>query len=247
MKINIAENKDELGEKSGTAAAEKIREAIHKRGTANVILATGASQFETLKTLLAADGIDWTKVVLFHLDEYLSLPETHPASFRKFLRERFIDRLPVEPKGACLVNGNSENPIKECNRLNRIISNHPIDVALIGIGENGHLAFNDPPADFETEDPYIIVELDEMCRNQQLGEGWFPVIEDVPHRAISMSVKQILKSETIICSVPDKRKAEAVKNCLSGEISNMHPSSILQNHDGCTVYLDKDSASLLST
>jgi len=246
MKIDISENKDELGKKSGTAAAEKIRESIRERGTANIILATGASQFETLETLLAADGIDWTKVVFFHLDEYLNLPETHPASFRKFLRERFIDRLPVEPKAVYLVNGNAENPVEECNRLNRMISNHPIDVALVGIGENGHLAFNDPPADFETEDPYIIVDLDEVCRNQQLGEGWFPALEDVPRRAISMSVKQILKSDTIICSVPDKRKAVAVKNCLGGEVSNMYPSSILQQHDGCTVYLDKDSASLLS-
>lgn len=246
MKIDITENKDELGKKSGAAAAAMIREAIRERGTANIILATGASQFETLETLLAADGIDWKKVVLFHLDEYLNLAETHPASFRKFLRERFINRLPVVPKDVCLVNGNAENPVEECSRLNSMISNHPIDVALVGIGENGHLAFNDPPADFETEDPYIIVELDNVCRNQQLGEGWFPAIEDVPHWAISMSVKQILKSETIICSVPDKRKAEAVKNCLEGEISNMHPSSILQLHDRCTVYLDKDSASLLS-
>lgn len=246
MKIDISETKDELGKKSGTAAAKKIREAIKARGSANIILATGASQFETLETLLAADNIDWSKVVFFHLDEYLNLPETHPASFRKFLRERFIDKLPVTPKAVHLVNGNADNPVEECHRLNRIISDHPIDVALVGIGENGHLAFNDPPADFETEDPYIIVDLDEVCRRQQMGEGWFDSVDDVPKRAISMSVQQILKSDTIICSVPDKRKAEAVKDCLEGEINNMHPSSILQQHDGCTIYLDKESASLLS-
>ena len=181
---------------------------------------------------------------MFHLDEYIGIPETHPASFRKYLKERLVDV--VQPGTVHLLNGESDNPQVECNRLNQIISQHQIDVAFVGIGENGHLAFNDPPADFETEDPYIVVELDEACRLQQVGEGWFNGLDDVPTHAISMSIHQIMKSKTIICTVPDERKAEAVRNCLYGEITPMYPASILQNHPDCTVYLDAGSASLLT-
>jgi glucosamine-6-phosphate deaminase len=181
---------------------------------------------------------------MFHLDEYIGLPVTHPASFRKYLKERFIEKV-LSLKAANLING-EENAQAECKRLGNLINKHPIDVALVGIGENGHLAFNDPPANFETEDPYIIVELDEPCRKQQLGEGWFNTLENVPKQAISMSIKQILKSKHIICSVPDSRKAMAVKDSLEQPVSNLYPASILQLHAHCTCFVDKSSAALLS-
>jgi glucosamine-6-phosphate deaminase len=244
MNITISQTPDELGKAAGLAAAQLIDEAIEKNGFANIILATGTSQFETLNQLLSED-IDWSKVEMFHLDEYIDLPETHPASFRKYLKERFLSKVP-SLKAAHLINGEID-PQKECNRLGILISALLIDVALVGIGENGHLAFNDPPADFETEYPYIVVELDEQCRKQQLSEGWFKSIDDVPHSAISMSVKQIMKSKHIICSVPDSRKAIAVKNCFEQSVSNLYPASILQLHANCTCYLDKDSAALLTS
>jgi glucosamine-6-phosphate deaminase len=243
MNIVISQNPGELGKAAGSASAQLIREAIKVHGTANIILATGTSQFETLNQLLS-ENIEWSKVTMFHLDEYIDLPVTHPASFRKYLQERFI--LKVSPlKAVHLINGETD-PQQECNSLAVLISKRMIDVALVGIGENGHLAFNDPPADFETESPYVIVELDEQCRKQQLGEGWFKSIEEVPRRAISMSIKQIMKSRYIICSVPDSRKAIAVKNCFKKPVSNVHPASILQLHSNCTCYLDKDSAALLT-
>lgn len=245
MNIQIFNTKQELGKQSATDAAEKIRSAIQKKGEANIILATGASQFETLGNLVEEPGIDWSKVTMFHLDEYVELSETHPASFRKYLKQRFEFKVP-DLKEANYIKGDSGNPEEECRRLNRIISKTEIDVALVGIGENGHLAFNDPPADFETEDPYIVVKLDKACRKQQMGEGWFESIEDVPKKAISMSIKQIMKSKHILCSVPDKRKAKAVRNCMEGEITNLHPASILQAHQNCTVYLDEESASMLT-
>ncbi|WP_276365500.1 glucosamine-6-phosphate deaminase [Chryseolinea sp. H1M3-3] len=243
MNIQIKEDAKALGKKAGADAAQAIRAAIASTGKANIILATGTSQFETLKQLIAED-IDWSKVVMFHLDEYIDLPVTHPASFRKYLQEKFIAN--VSPlKAVNLVNGEAD-PEEECSRLGKLISAHPIDVALVGIGENGHLAFNDPPADFTTERPYIIVNLDEPCRRQQLGEGWFKSLDEVPPRAISMSVKQIMKSKIIICSVPDSRKALAVKNSVEQKISNLYPASILQSHADCRLYLDKNSAAQLS-
>lgn len=245
MNIQIFDSKKELGRQSAADAAEKIRFAISEKGEAHIILATGASQFETLGNLVEEPGIDWSKVTMFHLDEYVDLPETHPASFRKYLKERFEFKVP-DLKEAHYIQGDSDNPEHECKRLNKIISKIEIDVALVGIGENGHLAFNDPPADFETDDPYIVVKLDKACRKQQMGEGWFDSVEDVPKKAISMSIKQIMKSKSIVCSVPDQRKAEAVRNCMEGEITNLHPASILQAHRNCTVYLDEESASMLT-
>lgn len=233
-----------LGKAAGKAATELIEAAIVSKGSANIILATGTSQFETLKELVAAKDIDWSKVVMFHLDEYISLPVTHPASFRKYLQERFLSQVP-QLKNAWLINGET-NALQECQRLGNIIRKHPIDVALIGIGENGHLAFNDPPADFETEEPYIVVELNDACKKQQMDEGWFQSVAEVPQRAISMSVKQILQSQHIICSVPGERKASAVKNTLENEISNLFPSAILRTHNNCTLYIDEDAAGLLS-
>jgi len=241
MKIEIYNTVNELGKAAAKYAAQLLRKTIEANG-ANIILATGASQFETLNQLVNED-VDWSKVTMFHLDEYIGVPTTHPASFRKYLTERFISKVAL--KKVYLINGET-NPEQECERLSELIMQHPIDVALVGIGENGHLAFNDPPADFETEEPYIIVELDNACRQQQMNEGWFKSIDDVPQKAISMSVNQIMKSKNIICSVPDKRKAIAIKNCFENSVSNLYPASILQTHNNCIVYLDKDSASLLS-
>ena len=244
MKIAIFENLKELGNAAGNAAAQLIYDAIESSGTANIILATGTSQFEILNQLTAQKNIPWNNVVMFHLDEYIGMPGTHPASFRKYLSDRFISKLPPL-KAAYLIDGEGDAK-KECDRLGDLITRHPIDVAFVGIGENGHLAFNDPPADFETSDPYIVVDLDEACRKQQKGEGWFKSLEDVPRKAISMSIKQILKSKHIICSVPGKRKAVAVKNTLEQPVNNLYPASILQTHADCRCYLDKDSAALLS-
>ena len=243
MQVHILENAQAIGINAGAMASSLINSAIHANGTAHIILATGSSQFEILHHLVQDHSIDWSKVSLFHLDEYIGIPETNRASFRKYLKERFIDQV-FSLKEIHLIQGDME-AAPECDRLSELIREHPIDLALVGIGENGHLAFNDPPADFETIIPYIIVELDDACRKQQLGEGWFDSLKDVPTRAISMSIKQIMKSKHIICSVPDKRKAIAVKNCLLGEISNQYPASILQLHEDCDLYLDKSSASLI--
>jgi len=245
METLVSETKEEMGAAAAAYAADLIREAIAARGQANIILATGASQFEMLGCLVTQPGVDWSHVVMFHLDEYIGLPPTHPASFRKYLQERFVDR--VKPlKAVHFVEADARPPAEECARLNRIIAEHPIDVALIGIGENGHLAFNDPPADFETEEPYIVVDLVETCRRQQVGEGWFANIDDVPTQAISMSIRQILKSRAIVCTVPDERKARAVRDSVEGEITNRCPASILRTHDHCRLFLDAPAASLLT-
>lgn len=245
MKIFKATTKLETSKAAAKAASTKLRKAIDTNGHANFIVATGASQFDFLGAITDDTAIDWTKTTMFHLDEYIGISEEHPASFRKYLRERLVSI--VQPGTVHFLNGEAEDPQAECNKLNKIISHCQIDVAFVGIGENGHLAFNDPPADFETEEPYIVVQLDEECRMQQVGEGWFNGLDDVPTHAISMSIRQIMKAKTVICTVPDERKAEAVQNCLHGEITPMHPASILQEHPDCTVYLDAGSASLLST
>ncbi|HKI90441.1 MAG TPA: glucosamine-6-phosphate deaminase [Draconibacterium sp.] len=240
MEIITSENKIELGKKAAEKGAELIKKAISEKGEANIIVATGASQFEMLAELVNKD-IDWSVVTGFHLDEYIGIEETHPASFRKYLKERFVSLVPL--KEFHYVNGNAAE--KECKRLGEIISRHPIDVAFVGIGENGHLAFNDPPADFETEEPYLVVNLDDDCRKQQLGEGWFPTFNDVPKQAISMSIRQIMKSKHIICSVPDKRKSVAVKKSVKGVVSPMVPASVMQKHASTWLFLDEESASKL--
>jgi glucosamine-6-phosphate deaminase len=244
MKLTVEPDAASLGIAAGNAATTLIIKTIREKGHANIILGTGASQFETLKQLTASPDIDWHKVVMFHLDEYIGLPDTHPASFRRYLKERFLDHVP-SLRAYYFIDGNAD-PVKECMRLSYLIGARPIDVALAGIGENGHLAFNDPPADFETKEPYVVAQLDEACRQQQLGEGWFKTIDEVPPAAISMSVHQIMKSKQIICSVPYLRKANAVKNCLEQPISNLYPASILRRHPDCRLFLDVHSASLLS-
>ncbi|MCA9732693.1 MAG: glucosamine-6-phosphate deaminase [Deferribacteres bacterium] len=242
LNVVIAQNKNALGEQAALKGAEFIREAIARKGEAHIIVATGASQFEMLEILVKQD-IDWSKITAFHLDEYIGIPATHPASFRKYLKERFVEKVAL--KEFHYVQGDAE-PYAECKRLGSLIAQQEIDVAFVGIGENGHLAFNDPPADFDTDEAYLVVQLDEACRQQQLGEGWFKTLNEVPQSAISMSIKQILKSQAIICTVPDQRKAMAVKNAVEGSITPQVPASVLQKHPQTYLFLDKDSSSLLS-
>jgi glucosamine-6-phosphate deaminase len=246
MKLRILGDKQETGRAAGRAAAARLREAIQERGRASLIVATGASQFETLAALVNEPDVRWDQVTCFHLDEYIGLPIIHGASFRRYLWERFVRRLPLPLAAFHYLHGDAPDPAAECRRVGSIIHYHSVDVALVGIGENAHLAFNDPPADFTTEDPYIVVKLDEGCRRQQLGEGWFSSLAEVPTRAISMSVQQILKSRSIICSVPDQRKADAVKAVLEGPITNTAPASILRTHDDCTLLIDQAAASRLA-
>jgi glucosamine-6-phosphate deaminase len=225
-------------------AAETLRETVRARGDARIVAATGASQFEFLEALTGAPGIDWRRVELFHLDEYVGLAIDHPASFRRYLLERLIGKTGM----TCYHLLDAERDAAgAADRVGEQLTTAPIDVAFVGIGENGHLAFNDPPADFVTERPYLIVTLDAACRRQQVGEGWFPSVDAVPTQAVSMSVRQILKAREIICVAPDARKAMAVKACVEGEVSPMAPASILQTHANTTVYLDRESASLLTS
>ncbi len=244
MNTLIERDKNSMGWKAAAQATGFLQKALRHREEANLILATGASQFEMLQELVRQD-VDWKRVNCFHLDEYVGLPKTHPASFRRYLRERFCDH--VEGlKSFHWVDGDSPDPAAECDRLSKIIRQHPIDVACVGIGENGHLAFNDPPADFETEESYPVVELDEACRRQQMGEGWFHSLEAVPTRAISMSIRQIMRSASIVCTVPDQRKARAVQAAVEGPVTQEVPASILQEHPKTTLVLDVAAASLLS-
>ena len=246
MHMIVSNSRAACGRAAAECAAQAIRAAIDANGAAAVILATGASQFDMLDALVRANGIGWPKVTCFHLDEYIGLPAAHPASFRRYLKERFVDRLPEPPRAFHYVGGEAPDPEAECRRLGDLLREHTIDAAMVGIGENGHLAFNDPPADFRTAEPYLVVDLDEACRRQQLGEGWFETLDDVPRRAISMSVRQIMASRTIVCTVPDRRKAEAVRAAVEGPVTPDVPASILQEHPSATLYLDTESASLLA-
>ncbi len=245
MQITVSSDRESNGQAAATLGAKRLREVLVKRGAANVIVATGASQFELLEALLGEKDIAWDKVTFFHLDEYVGVPVTHPASFRKYLWERFQSKLPVPARAFHYVAGDGDAGA-ECTRLGSVITDHPIDICFAGVGENAHLAFNDPPANFETETPYLVVNLDEACRRQQLGEGWFGSLEEVPSQAISMSIRQILKSKCIIITAPDERKAQAIRDSIEGPVTNLVPSSILQQHADTHVFLDPASASLLS-
>ena len=244
MLLKVFNDKVALGQAAAEQAANAIRRAIAERGTARIIAATAASQLEFLNALTKSPGIDWLKVEAFHLDEYIGLPLTHPGSFRKMLLEQLVGKTGIS--NYHLLDGDAANPAEVVQSVGRQLASSPIDIAFLGIGENGHIAFNDPPADFETEDPYIIVELDLACRQQQVGEAWFADISQVPKQAISMSARQILKAREILAVVPDTRKAAAVKACFESEISPLAPASILRKHSNATVYLDKNSASMLS-
>jgi glucosamine-6-phosphate deaminase len=241
--LKVLEDKLSLSRAAAEQAAASIRRAIVAHGRARIVVATGTSQIAFLEALTQAERIEWERVEMFHLDEYVGLPITHVASFRKYLLERLINKVGIRQYN--LLDG-TDDAREVAQWMGEAISLSPVDVAFVGIGENGHLAFNDPPADFDTHKPYLVVRLDEACRRQQVGEGWFGDISEVPREAISMSVWQILKAKEIISVVPEERKALAVKTCFEGEISAMAPASILRTHPATTVYLDKDSARLLS-
>ncbi len=241
MKMDISVNARELGKKAAALSAEILNEAIKRQGYARLVLSTGASQFETLEELVKED-VDWSKVEVFHLDEYVGLSETHPASFRKYIRERFAAF--VSLKELYLVNGNGDIE-KNIAELTEKLREKPVDLALIGIGENAHVAFNDPPADFENPNAYIVVNLDEKCRNQQVGEGWFASIDEVPKQAISMTVPQIMQSNVIISSVPHKVKAQAIQATMKNDLTPNVPATILKQHKQWYLFLDSDSASLI--
>lgn len=240
--VKIFSTNSELAAAAAAQAAAGIRDAIRERGLARIIAATGASQFQFLEVLTLASEIEWQRVELFHLDEYLGIPVTHPASFRRYLLDRLINKVGIAHHH--LLDG-GQDTAQTIAKVTRELRKAPVDLAFVGIGENGHLAFNDPPADFQTEEAYIVVDLDEACRRQQLGEGWFQGLSDVPRRAISMTIRQILRSKQILCVVPDARKAEAVAKCLEGEISPQAPASILRTHPDTFVYLDRESSTLL--
>jgi glucosamine-6-phosphate deaminase len=243
MQIKTYVDRSTMSTAAARHAAQALRAAIAAGGGARIVAATGASQFDFLEALTAAPGIDWARVEMFHLDEYVGLPIDHPASFRKYLLERLIRKTGMSRYH--LLDG-EQDAARVADEAGREIGRAPIDVACVGIGENGHLAFNDPPADLTTDRPYLIVTLDAACRRQQVGEGWFASIEEVPSQAISMSIRQILKSREIICIVPDARKAQAVNACIDGQVSPTAPASILQTHANATIYLDRDSAALLT-
>jgi len=244
MLLRVFDDKLSLGKAAAEQAANGIRRALAQRGHARVVAATAASQREFLDALRKEPDIDWSNVELFHLDEYIGLPITHPGSFRKMLMEQLIQKTGVN--NYHLLDGDAADVVQVVRRVGRELASAPVEIAFLGIGENGHMAFNDPPADFKTEEPYIVVNLDEACRRQQVGEAWFADISQVPKQAISMSVQQILKAKEILVVAPDTRKAQAVKACFEGEISPLAPASILRTHPNVTVYLDKNSAALLS-
>lgn len=242
MDIAIYSDRATMSRAAANHAAEALKRCVREKGKARIVAATGASQIDFLGALTSASGIDWSRVEMFHLDEYVGLPIVHPASFRRYLLDRFIDKVGV---GRWHLLDGEADPVHVADRIGAELGRRQVDLAFVGIGENGHLAFNDPPADFTTEQPYLVVTLDEACRRQQVGEGWFASLEDVPTQAISMSVRQILKSREIIAIVPDARKAVAVKACVEGPVSPTAPASILQTHAQTTLYLDEDSAALL--
>jgi glucosamine-6-phosphate deaminase len=242
--VHVLAERQEIGRIAAETGAKAIKAAIAEHGEATIVVATGASQFDTLAVLTATPGIDWTRVAAFHLDEYVGLPETDRASFRRYLRERFVE--PLGGKVAFIPVDGEADPAGETERLSNLIRGRRIDVCFAGIGENCHLAFNDPPADFETEQPYITVTLDEACRRQQWNEGWFPSLEAVPRQAISMSIRQMMRSRLIVLSVPDERKALAVRDAVEGPVSPDHPASILQTHPNALLLLDPPAASLLT-
>lgn len=241
MKVHVLKTEKELGQVAADLIAEGLIEAINERGEANYLASTGSSQFSTFEALIANKNIDWSKVTMYHLDEYVALPENHIASFRKYLKERFVNKVPL--KRAVFVNGEG-NVEENLRMLEEELATHPIDVGAIGIGENAHIAFNDPPAMFEKEGAYHIVNLNDTCKKQQVGEGWFATVDDVPKQAISMTCAQIMKCKKIVCAVPGERKADAIYNTLRIDTPDpMVPATLLKLH-GCThVVIDEGSAS----
>lgn len=243
MLVKLFPDKLTLAHAVAAQAATAIQRAISDRGRARIIAATGTSQLEFLHALTQTPSIEWQKVEMFHLDEYIGLPATHPASFRKFLTDYLIR--PTGMPHVHFLGGDASDLSPVMCEAGAQLASAPVDIAFLGIGENGHIAFNDPPADFKTEEPYIIVNLDEACRRQQVGEGWFDDISQVPRQAISMSPRQILKADELVVIAPDQRKAAAVQRALEGEITPDAPASILRLHPNATLHLDTASASKL--
>jgi glucosamine-6-phosphate deaminase len=243
MRVSTYETSESMAEAAAEEAARELSRCIAAKGRATFMAATGASQIEFLRALTCEPGIDWSKTTMYHLDEYVGLPESHPASFRRYLKQRLISR--VHPGTVHLIRGDAGDPEAECERLGALLRENQLDITFVGTGENGHLAFNDPPADFETEKAFIVVELDRACRSQQVREGWFQTLEDVPSRAITVTIPQVLKSECIVCVVPEARKAQAVKCALEGPISPLCPASALRMHSNAHMFLELGSASLL--
>jgi glucosamine-6-phosphate deaminase len=231
-----------MSEAAARHAAASINAAVQRNGKARIIVATGASQLEFLAALTAAPDVPWPLVEMFHLDEYIGIPPEHPASFRRYLREQLIDKVPMGTAHLLEVDA---DPIEGSRLTGQALQASPVDVAFVGIGENAHLAFNDPPADFDVTTPYIIVTLDEACRRQQVGEGWFAGLDEVPRTAVSMSIQQIMKAREILVIVPDARKADAVQATLAGQVEPAIPASILRNHANVTLYLDEPAAARL--
>lgn len=240
LHVRVYNDKAEMGDASADFVSWHLQEAIKKNGYANMILATGTSQFPFLEAL-KKKHVDWKKITVFHLDEYIGLSDQHPASFRKYLKERILDS--VKPHQIHFLNGDSQNIEAELRNYETLLKSHPVDIACIGIGENGHIAFNDPPvADFNDPHWVKVVQLDEACRKQQLGEGWFPTLRDVPEEALSLTIPAIMKSKVISCVVPDERKSTAVFNTLYGEISTVCPASVLRTHPDTVLFLDREAA-----
>jgi glucosamine-6-phosphate deaminase len=242
MEVRVLSTASVLGKEAAKLATQILNEVIARKGKARIVLSTGASQFETLQALVDSP-VDWSRVEMFHLDEYVNLPESHLASFRKYLKERFISKIPLGK--AHLVDGEGDTG-KTIQELSAEIRSEPIDLALIGIGENAHIAFNDPPANFDTKEAYIVVDLDEDCKKQQVGEGWFATIEDVPSQAISMTVHQIMQSKVIISCVPHQAKAKAIKAVFTNDVTNLVPATILKAHPDIHLFLDENSASMVN-
>ena len=245
MEISVMPSAEAIGIEAARLGGAAITEALARRGAANIVVATGLSQVATLERLTADPSIDWTRVTAFHLDEYVGVPANHNASFVGYLRKRLVAATNGRAR-LVEIDGMATNPEAEAARLSKLLERQEIDVCFAGIGENCHLAFNDPPADFDTASPYLVVELDTACRQQQVDEGWFAALEDVPKNAITMSINRIMSARKLILSVPDARKAEAVRNAVEGEVDPDHPASILQRHGNCTVLLDSQSAQFLS-
>jgi len=242
MKVKVFANSEELGKNAAIFSAQILNQAIKEKGNARLLLSTGASQFDVLKSLVK-ENVDWKKVEMFHLDEYVSIDETHPASFRKYLKDRFTDIVQLKQVNFINTNYNLKKNIQE---LTIKLRKQQIDLSLIGIGENSHIAFNDPPANFDTREAFIVVNLNESCKKQQVNEGWFSDIEQVPKQAVSLTVYQIMKGKVIVSCVPNKRKAKAIKMTLENEVQNIHPATILKKHNNAWLFLDKESASLTS-
>lgn len=246
MRISVHDDRPAMGAAAAAEAADILRTTVNEQGRASLVVATGTSQLEVLAALAATRAVPWAAIEVFHLDEYAGIQESHPASFRRYLRERFLEKLPESPAAFHWIDGSAADPHAECERLATLVPGDSFDAVLCGIGENAHLAFNDPPADFDTTVPYTVVDLDEACRRQQVGEGWFGSLAEVPRQAISMTIRRILDAKRVVCSVPDERKAVAVRATVEGPVCPDVPASILQRHAACHLHLDRPAASRLA-